>query len=181
MQDRLDRLPPIELQHERFDRPVDVLQAKRPKLLEVQPKPSMHMVTHGSRNADSARWALSLEPRRHIHCVAMQISPVGDGITEVNPDTEADGSIGWLISVKNRNLPLYLHSTPHRPIDAVKGDQQRIAAGLHDPTAVFIDCWVDQVSAERTQTLEGPGVVQSDQATVANHVGINDGNQLPPI
>ena len=35
--------------------------------------------------------------------------------------------------------------------------------------------------AERTQTFERSGVIQADQAAVANHVGIDHGDQLPPI
>ena len=35
--------------------------------------------------------------------------------------------------------------------------------------------------AESPQPFERPDVVQSDQAAVAHHVGMKDGDQLPPI
>ena len=40
---------------------------------------------------------------------------------------------------------------------------------------------IDYLSSQRTQSLEGSSVIQSDQATVANHVGIHNGDQPAPI
>ena len=37
------------------------------------------------------------------------------------------------------------------------------------------------LSAESPQPFERSGVIQADQAAVAHHVGIDDGDQLPPI
>ena len=81
----------------------------------------------------------------------------------------------------DRNLLLYLHSTAHGPVNAVEHDEQRIATGLDDPAAVLFDRWVDQVRAESAQPFECSCVIQPDQTAVANHIGIDDGDQLPPI
>ena len=171
----------IEPQHKRLNWPSDVLQIERPKLLEHQIEPAMHMIAHGSRDADTARRTFGLKSRRHIHRVAVQVSPIGNRVAKVDPDAEADGSIWRLISVVDRNLLLHLHGTAHRPVDAVEHDEQGVAAGLDDPAAMLLDRRIDQVSPESPQPLEGSRVVQADQAGVANHVGIDHGDQLPPI
>ena len=59
----------------------------------------MHMVAHRSRDTDTARRAFSLKPRRHIHRVAVQVSPVGNRVAKVDPDAEADGPIGRLVAI----------------------------------------------------------------------------------
>jgi hypothetical protein len=111
----------------------------------------------------------------------VQVGAVRNRITQVDPHTKADGTIRWLIAVMDWNLLLYSHCTAHRSIDAVKGDEQRIAAGLNDPATMLLDRWVYQVLAQSSEPSQGSGVVQTDQATVADHIGIDDGDQLPPI
>ena len=111
----------------------------------------------------------------------MQIGSVCNRITDVDGDSEADSAIRWLIAVVYRDLLLHLHGTAHRPVDAVECDQQRIAPGLNDPATVLLDGGIDYLSSQRTQSLEGSGVIPSDQAAVANHVGVHNGDQLAPI
>ena len=141
----------------------------------------MYMIAHRSRNADATRRTFGLESRRHIHRVPMQISPVGNRVAKVDPDAEADGSIGRLISVVDRDLLLHHDGTAHRSIDAIKHDEQRVAARLDDPAAMLIDRRVYQVGAECPQAFECSLVIQSDQAAVAHHVRIDDRHQLPPV
>ena len=141
----------------------------------------MHMIAHRSRDTDAARRTLGLKSCRHIHRIAVHVSAIGNRIANVDPDAEADGSIGRLVAIVDRNLLLHLHGTAHRSVDAVEHDEQGVAAGLDDPAAMLLDRRIDQLSAERTQSLEGSRVIQADQAAVAHHVGIDDGDQLPPI
>ena len=86
-----------------------------------------------------------------------------------------------LISVVGRNLLLHLDGTAHRPVNAIEHDEQGIAPSLDDFAAMLLDRRVDQVAAQSPQPLESPCIVQPNQAAVANHVGIDDGDQLPPI
>ena len=50
--------------------------------------------------------AFSLESRRHIHRITMQVSSIGNRIANVDSDAEADGSVEWLIAVVDRYLLL---------------------------------------------------------------------------
>ena len=132
----------------------------------------MHMIAHGSRDADTARRTFGLKPCRDIHRIAVQVSSIGNRVTNVDPDAKANGSIGRLIAVVDRNLLLHLHGTAHRPVDAVEYDQQGIAASLDDPAAMLLDRRVDHAAAESTETLECSRVIQADQAGIAHHVGM---------
>ena len=136
----------IEPHHESLNRSSDVLQIERPKFLERQIEPVMHMIAHRSRDADAARRTFGLKSRRHIHHVAVQVSPIGNRVADVDPDAEADGPIRGLVAIVDRNLLLHLHGTAHRSVDAVEHDEQGIAPGLDDPAAMLLDRRVDQVS-----------------------------------
>ena len=59
----------------------------------------MHMIAHCSRDADAARRALGLKPRRHIHRIAVQVGAIGNRVADVDPDAEADGSIRRLVAI----------------------------------------------------------------------------------
>ena len=43
-------------------------------------------------------------------------------------------------------------------------------------SAVLADRRVDQCAAQRAQPSERAGIVEADQPTVADHVGVDDGN-----
>ena len=81
----------------------------------------------------------------------------------------------------DRNLLLNLDTAADRPVNAIEYDEKGIAAGLDSVTSMLLYRGIDYLSAQRTQSLEGSSVIQSDQVAVANHVGIHDGDQLAPI
>jgi hypothetical protein len=103
----------------------------------------MHMVTHGSGNANASGRALNLKPCHDIHCLSVQVSSVGNGVANVDPYAKADASIGRLVGIVDRNLLLHFHGTAHGPIDAVKDDEQRISSGLDDPATMLADRGID--------------------------------------
>ena len=73
------------------------------------------MIPDGSRYADSARWTLGFKPRRNIHSIPVQISPISNGVANVDPDPKTDGSIRRLIGVVYGDLLLYVHGASHCP------------------------------------------------------------------
>jgi hypothetical protein len=141
----------------------------------------MDMFAHGSRDADATGGAFSLESRCDIHGIAMQVSAIMDCVAKVDPYAEADCPVRRLVGIMDRNLLLYLHGTPNCSVDAVEDDQQRVAARLDDPAAMLINRGVDQALAWCPKPLKDFCIVQADQAAVAHHIGIGDGDQLPPI
>ena len=106
------------------------------------------MIAYCSGDAYASWRAFSLEPCRYIHRVSVQISSVGNRIAEVDPNAKADGSIRRLIAIVDRNLLLHLHGAAHGSVDAVKDDEQGIAACLHDPATMLSDRRVNQILPE---------------------------------
>jgi hypothetical protein len=74
-------------------------------------------------------------------------------------------------------LLLHLHRTTHRSVDAIENDKQGVAAGLNDPATMLINRGINYVGAKPTQPLECPGVIQTNQTAVADHIGVDYGNQ----
>ena len=134
------------------------------------------MIAHSSRDADATRRALGLEPGRHIHRVPVEISPVGNHVTDVNADTKADGPIGGMVAVIGRYRLLHLHGTAHRPIDAIEQDEQGVASGLNDSAAMLIDRRVYQSATESPQSFERFSIIQRNQAAVTDHIRIDHGD-----
>ena len=170
----------VRPQHEGLDRAGNVLQVEASKLLETEIEPFVDMITHRSRHADAARRTLGLKPCCHVDHVAVEVSPVGNHVADVDTDPKADGSIRRLLPVVDRNLLLHRHGTAYRAIYAVEHDQQRVATGLDDASAMLTDHRVDHVFAESTQPLKRSNVVKPDKTAVPDHIGIDDGDQLPP-
>ena len=112
----------------------------------------------------------------------MQVSAIGNRVAKVDPDAEADGSVWRLIAVDGsalavapdtaqRTAPSILSNTMSRespPVWTILPPCSLIAGSIR-----FLP--------QSPQSLEGSRVIQPDQAAVAHHVRIDDGDQLPPI
>ena len=94
---------------------------------------------------------------------------------------EADCPVSGLVAFEDRNLLLHFDGATHRSADAVEHNEEGITASLDDPATMPLYRRIDHVAAERAQAFERPNVVQTDQTTVADHVGVHDCDQLPPI
>ena len=88
-----------KLSTKRLNRTSDVLEIERAKLLENKVASIAQMLPHRSRDADAARWAFRLEPRGHIHHVAMHISAIWNHIADVDADAKSDRPIGRLVAI----------------------------------------------------------------------------------
>jgi len=102
------------------------------------------MIPDGSRNTNLPGFALTLKPDGNVYAVTVKIRAVCDCITDVHPDTEPNGSLWWLFTIVVGHLLLHLDRKPHGAIDAVKGNEERVTASLHQPTAILVDRWIDQ-------------------------------------
>jgi hypothetical protein len=169
----------IEPKDKGFYWPGDVLQCQLADRPERQIEPAVHMVAHRARDADAADRARRLQPGRDVHAVAVQVRAVRDHIADVDADAEANAPVRRLVAVIDRDLLLHLDRATHRTVDAVERDQQRVATGLHYSAAVLADCRVDQRAPQSAQAVQGASIVLTDQPAVADHVGIDDGDQLP--
>jgi hypothetical protein len=114
------------------------------------------MVAHGPRDAYSFRWANGFEPRSHIHHFPMQIRAIGNGVADVHANAEPDCLIGGSIAIVVGHLLLHGDRASNCTVYAVKYDEQGVARGLNDPSAMLIDRWVDQCPTKNAKPFERP-------------------------
>src|SRR4051812_6523009 len=106
----------------------------------------------------------------------MQIGALGDRVTDIDANAEADCTVGRLVLVGLRHPSLDLHSATDRSLDAVEYDQQRIAARLNYPASILRDRRADDVASDSPQPRERSHIVQTNETAVADHVGIDHGD-----
>jgi hypothetical protein len=106
------------------------------------------MIADWLRNAYASRSAFCLKSGCYVHGVAVQVSPIGNHIPDIDPDAEADGSIRGLIAIVDRRLLLVLYGTTYRSVYAVEHDEQRIAPRIDEPATMLLDCRINHVPAE---------------------------------
>jgi hypothetical protein len=111
----------------------------------------------------------------------MQIGSVGNRIADVDPDPEKDSPIGRLVTVEQGNFLLHSDCEAQSSVDTIKYHQQGVAAGLNNSTAMAVDGWIDNFTAEPVQPFKRFEIIQPYQATVTNHVGMDDRHKSPRI
>jgi hypothetical protein len=141
----------------------------------------MHVLAHGSRDADATGRTFSLEPCGYVHHITVDIGSIWNYIADVNADTEPDRPIWRLIAITDGHLLLDFHRTSHGSVNAIEHNKKAVASCIDNPAAVLRDGRVDENAPKLSETLEGSDIIQPYQAAVANHVGMDDGCQLSPI
>ena len=89
----------VPLHAERLHRTLDVLQRQCAEIIELHLDPLAHEVTHRSRDHDAAWRRLGLQPRRHVHAIAIEILAIDDQVAQVQADAEDDGCVHGLVPV----------------------------------------------------------------------------------
>jgi hypothetical protein len=136
----------------------------------------VHVIAYRARDADAARWTHSLKSRRYIDRVAMQVCPIDYGVADVDPDAKSHCAVRRGLAIKIWDLTLDLHCALHRAVDTVEYHKQRVAPSLDNTASVFLNRGINNLIPKPAQPLQRPYVVQSDQAAVADHVGIKHGD-----
>ena len=141
----------------------------------------MHMVPHSARDTDAAWRAFALESHRNIHTVTVYVGSLGDHVADVDADPEADGPVGSLLAIDNGRLLLHGHGTAYSALYAVEHDQQRVAGGLGNSAAMLVYRRINQGAAQHLKSCNRARVVKVYQAAIADHVNVNDGDQLSTV
>jgi hypothetical protein len=122
-----------------------------------------------------------LEPRCHVHNIAVQVGAIRNGIARIDADAEPNTAVERSIAIVSGNLLLYFYGAAHCPIDTVEHHKKHIARRVDDPSAMLGDRRLDDFAAQPAHPIERTNVVQANQAAVSDHVGMNHNNQLSPI
>ena len=131
----------------------------------------MHLVAHGSRNADAARLGQRFQPRRNVNAVAGDVRAIDDDVAEVDADAELEALVSRLRLVRHRHGPLHVDRAPQRRVCAAEFEEHPIARGLDDMTAVLGNLGIDQVRADLAQAGERARIVAFHVTAEPDDVG----------
>ena len=134
------------------DRFGDVLELGRTEIGDGKIEPPLHLTVGVLGQADRARLGDAFQTRGDIDAVAHQIA-VGllDDIAQMNADAEVDASLGRQTGVARNHAVLNLDRASHRVDHAAKFDDDPVASPFDDAAVARVDCWVDEVAAQRPQ------------------------------
>jgi hypothetical protein len=121
----------------------------------------------------------ALQPRGDIDAVAEQIA-VGlrHHVADVDADPEFDPFVRVDAGVQRDHAALDIQGAASRVDNAAELDQQTIAHGFENPTAIRGDGGVNPVCAQFGEAARGPVFVKPGQTREANDVGGKDRSQL---
>ena len=76
-----------------------MLEGKIAQRVESNFEPSRYSLPHGTRNNDAARRSFRLQPRSHIHIVAVDVIALDDDVAKVKADSKYNRLFFWLIAI----------------------------------------------------------------------------------
>ena len=132
------------------------------------------MVADGARDADAARRRQSLQPRRDVDPVAINVAAVGDHVAEIDADAKAQAALLGEIQIAVGHRALNFGRTAHRVDDAGEFRQHAVAGGLDDPAVMLADLRIDQFAQMRLEALVRAFLIGAHQARIAHHIGGED-------
>jgi hypothetical protein len=132
---------------------------------------------HHARHYDSAWLCQCLQPRGHIHAIAIDIALLDDHVTQVYPDAKSEPPILRLPDVIPCYLRLKVQSTFRRFYSARKLSKKAIACTLHDASAVFSYGGLNHARHKRYEPGVRPFFVRVHQPRIAGYVSGENGSE----
>src|SRR5215469_5319034 len=126
--------------------PGDVFKLLLAEVIEGVIELIAHFIAHHPAEADPTGLGQTLQSGGQIYPVAVDVGVLDDDIALVDADPELDPLLRWNGSVALHHPALHLDSTSDRIDNAGKFDQQAVAGGLDDATAVLFDFRIDQLA-----------------------------------
>src|SRR5262245_13652553 len=118
--------------------------------LEAQRHLLLHMFHDRSRNADATGLSQLLQPRRHVHRIAMAVLSFNDHVADMYPDANVDAPVSGQPDVALRHLALKDRRALDSIDDAAELGQEPVPHQLENPTAVFGDLRLEQLLLVRS-------------------------------
>ncbi len=137
------------------DRPRNVLHLLLAHVLKAEAELVAHLIVNVARNANSARLGERLQPRRHVHAVAINIVVVADDIADIDSNAELDAAFGRYLGIALDHAALDVNGATHGVDDADKFHQHAVAGCLDDPAPMLGDFGIDQVPCDALSVVEG--------------------------
>jgi hypothetical protein len=92
----------------------DVLELALAQILEQDLGRAVDEIAHRARDVDRARLGDVLEPRRHVHAVALDVAVLDHDVAEIDADAEFDALPLGDVGVARRHAVLHVDRAAHR-------------------------------------------------------------------
>ena len=161
------------------DRSRNILDVAVAEIVEAEAQLVAHLVADHPRHQNAAGFRQTLQPRRDIDPVAIDVVAVHDHVADIDTDPEIDPRLRGNVGVSLQHAALDFDYTAHCVHDRGELDQHAIPGGLDDATAVLGDLGIDQRLAVAFEPRERAFLVGGHQPRVARDVRRHDRRQLP--
>ena len=155
-------------------RPGNIFDLLLAQILKDKGQPVAHLIMNRIGDEHSAGIGQSLDPRRDVDAVAIEVVALDDHIAEIDADAHFDAAVPRDTRVPLGHRLLHFDGATHRIDDAGKFHQQPIAGGLDDAAMVFGDLRIDELTAQRFEAFERALLVRPHQPRIPRHVGGKD-------
>src|SRR5262249_16819972 len=125
----------------------DVLDLLLAKVLEDKRQPVAHVIINSIRDEHAAGIGQSLDPRRDIDAVAINIVALDDDIAKIDPDPKLEPLVDRDTGIALGHAALHLNCAADRIDDTRKFRQYAVTGGLDDPAMVLDDFWFHKGAA----------------------------------
>ena len=156
---------------EDFDRARDVLDGLLPARLDFDRDLVAHLVRGTARYVDAAGVRQRLDPGGNIHAVTIDVVAIDDDVTDIDANPELYPTVFGAAGIAFANLLLDLDRAGDSVHGARELHQRAIAHEFDRPARMGSDQGIDEVAPHGLQTGKSPGLVDTHEARVPDHIG----------
>ena len=154
-----------------LDRPRDVLDGLLPARLDFDRHLVAHLLRSTARYVDAAGIRQRLDPGGDIHAIAIDVVAIDDDVTDIDADPELYPTVFGAVRIAFANLLLDLDRAGDSVHGARELHQRAVTHEFDRPARMGRDQRIDEVAPDGLQTGERPGLVDTHEARVSDHIG----------
>ena len=154
--------------------PCDIFEALLADVIEGNIQLVAHIFVDSTRDADAAGLRQTLQTRRDVHAVPVDVVRINDDVAEIDPDAKCNPLIASNTSIALAHLLLHLDSAASCIDDAMKLNEHPIASRLHDTAVMLFDLRIDQFAPMSLQACKRSLLVCTHEAAVPRNVRSED-------
>jgi hypothetical protein len=150
----------------------DVLELALAQILEQDLGRAVDEIAHRARDVDRAPLGDVLEPRRHVHAVAVDVAVLDHDVAEIDADAEFDALPLGDVGVARRHAVLHVDRTAHRFDRTCELGEDAVARRLDEAALMLSDLRLNQLAAVRGEpperALQAKGVKRQASQSLAS-------------
>ena len=159
-------------------RPSDVLQILVPEVLAVENQLAGDVLANALRYAQAAGFGDPIQPCNHVDSVTEDVTVLDDDVALMYPDAKGHRQVRRDAGIAWDHCPLYFDRALDGFDHAGELDQHPVAGRLDHAPVMLSDLRVDKLASVGPEGGKRPRLVDAHEATVAYHVGGQDGSEF---